>query len=350
MPKVSKIKAGAKKPPKMAAKEMPRVAPGGYTCVMCGRHYNAQKGFFPASHSTLYRANNGYMAVCNMCVDDLFDHYTAVLGNEYAAVQRMCMKFDVYWNDEILDMVLRTNPTASRFRSYIAKTNLIKYVTLTYDDTLREEEENKAAKEAEEAAIAAELIAQAEAEEIAAAEEEEVTPAMIEFWGSGYNPSFYLALEKRYARWTADMEKPLSNVDETTYKQICLMECTIARDSAAGKSIEKSVSTLNGMLASIKRDSADTDFENLPFGVGIKMYENTKPIPEPDPEFQDVDGIVRYISIWFLGHLCKMLNIRNTYCKLYEDEIAKMRLERPDLEEEDDETLFNDIFGDTINE
>lgn len=353
MPKVSKVKvSGARTAPKQASKALPNVNIGGYTCVMCGRHYSAQKGNFPASHSTIYRANAGYIPVCNKCVDELFEHYSNVLGNEYDALERMCMKFDVYWNSEVLDMVIRGNPQASRFRTYIARTNLGKYVTLTYDDTIREAAELKAAQEAEAAAVAeleAAMAAEAVIEEIVDAEDL-VTPEMIEFWGTGYTPSFYLALEKRYARWTEGMEKPLSSVDETTYKQISLMECTITRDSAAGKNIEKSVSTLNSMLASIKKDGADTEFENLPFGVGIKMYENTRPIPQPDPEFADVDGIVRYISIWFLGHLCKMLNIRNTYCKLYEDELAKMRLERPDLEEEDDETLFSDIFGDTVNE
>ena len=57
------------------------------------------------------------------------------------------------------------------------------------------------------------------------------------------------------------------------------------------------------------------------------------------------DGIVKYISIWFLGHLCKMLGIKNAYCKMYERELEKMRIENPELDEEDDETLFDDIFG-----
>ena len=75
-----------------------------------------------------------------------------------------------------------------------------------------------------------------------------------------------------------------------------------------------------------KQDEAiDTAFDSNPFGVGIRLYENSKPIPEPDPELQDVDGIIKYISIWFLGHLCKMLGIKNTYCKLYEQELEKMR-------------------------
>jgi len=94
-----------------------------------------------------------------------------------------------------------------------------------------------------------------------------------------------------------------------------------------------------------KGDAANESFDDLPFGVGIRMFENARPIPKPIPELQDVDGVVRYISVWFLGHLCKMLGIKNTYCKLYEEEMEKRRVERPDLDDEDDEGAFNEIFG-----
>jgi len=40
-----------------------------------------------------------------------------------------------------------------------------------------------------------------------------------------------------------------------------------------------------------------------------------------------------------------MLGIKNTYCKLYEEEMEKRRVERPDLDDEDDEGAFNEIFG-----
>ena len=33
-------------------------------------------------------------------------------------------------------------------------------------------------------------------------------------------------------------------------------------------------------------------------------------MPEPDEAWQDVDGIRRYINVWFLGHLCKMMGIK----------------------------------------
>lgn len=138
---------------------------------------------------------------------------------------------------------------------------------------------------------------------------------------------------------------------EAIIRQLCSLELDINRDRAAGRSVDKNVNTLNTLLGSAKlkptqkKEDADASIDNTPFGVWIRRWENQRPIPEPDPELQDVDGVVRYISIWYLGHLCKMLGIKNTYCKLYEDELAKMRIERPEYDDEDDETMFNDIFG-----
>lgn len=85
--------------------------------------------------------------------------------------------------------------------------------------------------------------------------------------------------------------------------------------------------------------------QNNTFGALIKVWENERPIPEPDPEMRDVDGIVKYISIWFFGHLCKMLRINNSYSRLYEAEMAKLRVEKPEYADEDDEQLFDDMFG-----
>ena len=74
----------------------------------------------------------------------------------------------------------------------------------------------------------------------------------------------------------------------------------------------------------------------LTFGTLIKKWENEEPIPEPDPEWADVDGIGKYIRIWFLGHLCKMLGIENEFSKEYEAEMAKFRVELPEDVFEDD--------------
>ncbi|MBQ8619026.1 MAG: hypothetical protein IJ418_16140 [Clostridia bacterium] len=248
------------------------------------------------------------------------------------------MKLDIYWHPDIYAMVSKANTSASRIRSYISKTNLYKYVGKTYDDTLDEE-----------AAMASNVILPSLPILDDDDNQGELIPSQdsIEFWGSGLPSEMYFALDARYARWTGKIECVLEITAEARYKQICILEETINRSvSQTGKSDAATVNILNTLIKDAQKgDAANESFDDLPFGVGIRMFENARPIPKPIPELQDVDGVVRYISIWFLGHLCKMLGIKNTYCKLYEEEMEKRRVERPDLDDEDDEGAFNEIFG-----
>lgn len=347
MPKVSKVRSTSTKPKQAAPVKEERVR---FYCSRCERYYTKQKGNFPAVQSPLYRGNGGYLTTCNRCVDELFEHYKATLGNEPAAIRRMCMKFDIYWHHDVYDMISKASTTLSRVRTYNTKTNLVKYVGKTFDDTL-DEEYALEQKQAEEAKVVVESI-----DNIPVVGDIPVDPAVVEFWGAGFEPYFYHELDRKYKYWTGDITQELKNAEVAIYKQICILEATINRDSAVGKSIDRNVNALNTLLGSAdirpnqkrKDDASDVAFDNAPFGVGIRMYENIRPVNDVDPEFQDSDGIIRYISIWFLGHLCKMLGIKNTYCKLYEQEIEKLRVERPDIEEEDDEMFFDDIFGDDV--
>ena len=325
-----------------------REKPSKYICTRCGKEFKIQKGNFPATQSPLFRENGGYLTICGHCVDDLYDHYKSVLGGGMEAIHRLCMKLDIYWNPKIYATLNKSNTTGSRIKTYISRTNLNSYIGKSYDDTLDE-----AAEVNDGLAFAPEMPAEPRAED-----EEEceytVEPEVMEFWGSGFSPEAYRDLETRYANWTADLAAEPDKSTEALYKQICILEYTISRNAAAGKPIETTVNALNNVLGSAnlkpvqqKDDTSDAEFEGMPFGVGIKMCENRRPIPKPHPELEDVDGVVRYISIWFLGHLCKMLGIRNTYCRLYEEEMQRLRVEREISEDEDDESAFDDIFGDS---
>lgn len=350
MPKVSKVTRAVTSKPGEASP--PKATLDKFMCTRCGQIFKRQKNNFPCSQSPLYRGSGGYLPVCNHCIDDLFDHYKAVLKDEQAAMRRICMKFDIYWNPDIYAMVNKANTSSSRVRSYISKSNLFKYVGKTYDDTLDEEAMTV------QVSIPPSMEGNGEEQASGYIEIPAPTPDIIDFWGPGYTPEIYYDLDRRYRKWTSSASGEIDEISAALYKQICLCEFKIARDMMAGKPIEASQKSMNELLGSLnakpiqkKQDeAANESFDNLPFGVGIKMCENMRPIPKPDPRFDDVDHIVRYISIWFLGHLCKMLGIKNTYCKLYEDEIAKLRIERPELESEDDESVFNDIFGDDIHE
>lgn len=320
-----------------------------FYCYRCGMAFSRQKGYFPVSHSPMYRGI-GYLPFCNDCIDTLFDEYRQLLGSDREAMRRLCMKLDLYWHDSIFDMVERTAGVNSKVRSYIGKTNIIRYIDKSYDDTVEEEERNGIAAARQEERVQTGYLPEDDAQE----ENIDIPEDVILFWGPGYTPKMYLELEERKKYWLSRF--PVGyNFDigeEALIRQICNLEIDINHDRAAGKSIDKNVNTLNTLLGSAnlkpaqkKSEEADAELDNMPFGVGIRKWENTRPIPEPDPELQDVDGIVRYISIWFLGHLCKMLGIKNTYCKLYEDEMERLRVKTPEFEDEDDESMFNNIFS-----
>ena len=359
MPKVSK--AGPKKK-SVTQRSTPGEAdilgrdPTKHYCTRCGRGYRGQKGNFPASQSPLYTANDGFITVCQDCLEEMYRHYRAVLGNgenDREAIRRVCMKFDIYWHPDIYTMLNKVEAGRSRMKAYISKANLYQYKGRTFDDTLDEE----ALAAADEKAIykAAIVGIDEDGNEFAEPEEPPVDPELIKFWGTGLAPSLYLELASRFRYWCEELNTDQEHMDAGTksvLRQICNLEVQSNKDMAAGKNTDKLASTINTLLGSanlkpVQKQESDKDgvSEKTPFGVWIRRWENERPVPELDPELQDVNGVVRYISIWFLGHLCKMLHIKNAYCKLYEDEIAKLRLERPEYDDEDDETFFNDIFS-----
>ena len=89
--------------------------------------------------------------MCSECVDQLYQHYRDSLGDDAAAIRRMCLKFDIYWSPEIYRMIENGHTSQSRIRVYITRTNLYKYIGKSYDDTLDEEaEEARIAQEARE--------------------------------------------------------------------------------------------------------------------------------------------------------------------------------------------------------
>lgn len=318
-------------------------------CYKCGADYSRRKGYFPVSYA-LQHKGVGHIPVCKECIDNMYNTYLAQCNDAKSAVRQMCRKLDLYWSESVYEIVSRKSTTRTMMTQYIAKINSVSFAGKSYDDTLSEEgtlwsfTDNNIVEDVE----PVEEEPQSEQYDTSDISEEDLA-----FWGAGYSPSMYDILSKKFeyykSRFYNGAEVDLGT--ERLLRQACILEATIDRDSAAGRSVEKSVNTLNTIFGSLnlkptqKKDDGDASIDNTPFGVWIRRWENQRPIPEPDPELQDVDGIVRYISIWYLGHLCKMLGIKNTYCKLYEEELTKMRIERPEYEDEDDETIFNDIFG-----
>lgn len=99
-----------------------------------------------------------------------------------------------------------------------------------------------------------------------------------------------------------------------------------------------------------KQNNDNTFVETNTFGTFIKKFENERPIAKPDPEWEDVDKIKHYISVWFLGHLCKMIGINNKFgqkwTRLYEEEVEKFTAHPPTYFDNDEEApTFDEVFN-----
>lgn len=165
---------------------------------------------------------------------------------------------------------------------------------------------------------------------------------LVRFWGKGYSLEDYEFLQMEY-------EKLLNSYQCDTYAMEMLFQeaaqtrLTIKKKREINQSVDKELKTLQDILgsANIKpvQESGANAAEQETFGTLIKKYENERPIPEPDEEWKDVDGISHYIKTWFFGHLTKMLGIKNEYTQEYENELKKFTvemLEEDQLDEEDD--------------
>lgn len=320
-------------------------------CVRCGKEFRKQVNNFPLSQSPLWEENNGRVPICYLCVDELYRDYTRKFQNDKDAIERICMKLDYYWNTEIYDTAARNKTAGSRIRAYITRVNQGKYAGKTYDDTIEEgrfELPPKVVVE-EEPDESANYLLNTPVASLTSVEAP--TEDTILFWGAGFTADFYHELNLRYEKWTGSLPKPLDLADEALYKQICIQECIINRNISRGEAIVQNQNILNTLLGSLnikpvqkKEDEAAGDTDSTPLGVWAKRWEDKRPIPE-DTELDQENKIIKYINVWFYGHLGKMLGMKNIYSPLYEAEIGKYTVERPEFEGEDDDVVIDEVFG-----
>lgn len=166
---------------------------------------------------------------------------------------------------------------------------------------------------------------------------QEEKQALIKFWGRGYSDEDYEYLQNEYMKFLNSYECD-SYAMELLFQEAAQVRLTIKKKRENNESVDKELKTLQDLLGSANvkpvQETGANATEHATFGTLIKKFENERPIPEPDEAWKDVDGIRKYINIWFLGHLCRMLGINNEYSEAYEREINKYKVEAPIYEED----------------
>ena len=173
---------------------------------------------------------------------------------------------------------------------------------------------------------------------------------IIKLFGSGFSNEDYLYLQDQYDDWCARTQVD-SKSQQTYVVQICSQLLDIYKDRKVGKDVTNKLKALDGLMNSAnlqpKQNVDNSASDSLTFGQLIEKWENERPISEPSEEFKDVDGIGKYIRVWFTGWLSKALGLKaNVFTQEYDEEIAKYVVEKPDeFEEGTSSDIYDRLFG-----
>lgn len=161
---------------------------------------------------------------------------------------------------------------------------------------------------------------------------------LTEFWGKGFKEDEYYLLQNEYEKLLNAYECD-SYAMELLFQEASHQRLSIKRLREANKSVDKELKTLQDLLgsANIKpvQETGANAAEQATFGTLIKKYENERPIPEPEEAWKDVDGIAKYMKVWFFGHFAKMLGMKNDSSEMYEQEMNEYKVEAPEYQEDE---------------
>lgn len=324
-----------------------------YKCTACGTEYVRQTGNFILTSSELYAANGGFVPVCKTCLERYYKKKVlpSLDHDERRGLELMCAICDWYYSDEAASAAIRARETkttkdSALFLIYASVRGLsyVKKYGVSYIDTIIQRR------------IASAHITEIDEAEANAfdpdANQITVDPATIHIFGLGYRPEEYLFLAEQYEDWMSRYECNSKALEECI-KALCVAQLNIRRSQQAGdlKATADAIKAFQTLLdtsnLSPKKSKEDQITQMETFGTLIRRWEDEKPIPEPSPEFADVDGIRKLVRTWFFGHLCKMFNIKNDYTEEYESEVAKYSVSPPDYSDADigDTQEIDSIFG-----
>lgn len=195
-------------------------------------------------------------------------------------------------------------------------------------------------------------FAQSQYDDTAIYEAEEVRearPEIKKIFGDGFTESDYIYLQDKYDEWYARTQ--IDSLSQETYiVQLCFVQLNMWKAEKVGKDTKDLIKSFNDLMAGAnlqpKQNVNNASGDSLTYGQQIEKLEMTRPVSEPSEEFKDVDGIMKYISTWFLGHIAKAFGLKNIYSQMYEIESKKYTVEPPKADEEgESKEIRQRLFG-----
>lgn len=261
-----------------------------FCCSVCGKKYTKQKDNFPASQSPLYFGNNRFLDICVHCLDQLTLKYEKDFGNQEDAIQRVCMKYDIYFNQSLLGASKKISADRSRIRTYISRANLNQYQNKTYDTYLFELENDK-------------INSIEDINDISNEKDARRIERLIKKFGLGFSEAEYLMLDEHYKMLQEQIDDE-DFIQETLIRDLCNIKIQQIR-SMQDKDVDKYdkltklyQSTLSS--ANLKPKSSKANGNNITDSWGSFIFDIEKYAPAEyyadKKKYKDFDGIGEYFQ------------------------------------------------------
>ena len=277
-------------------------------CSRCGEEKELSEYY--KSQSSLNKAD-GKLPLCKDCVMDIFEENLQIYKDEEKALYKTLFNLDIYFDLKLSKRALidTYNTDKHILKSYLSNINLVQYKGKVSKDSpampslwdIPEEE-----------------FQTYELEKIDIKEPILITKEIITRWGEGKSNEDYMYLEDMYNTMlkTYDTSNPMS---VETYKQIVLNYLDVKKLREAKNPDNKKIGEIlkiNSMLQAdcrIKDVQASNDEDNMYWSKFIEEIEWTEPIPKPEKEFADFDGIKKYIKKWFVEPFAKSRKLKENH-------------------------------------
>lgn len=190
-----------------------------HICCQCHNKFDSIANFYK-TYSTLYTESK-YLPICKDCFANVYNSYCERYNDREKAMQRMCMAFDLYWNENLFLSCCEEDSVG--IGNYMKYLNMYQFQNKTFDNNLdkgfvfgeksvskvqRERLRLKRKKHANQEETKVEEIRpdETKAEEVKAEatkpqetkKEPQIRPVDIERWGSGFDVEEYKALNTHY--------------------------------------------------------------------------------------------------------------------------------------------------------
>lgn len=272
-------------------------------CCSCGEPLALTK--FYKSNSVFYA--DGHLPICKECFSSKFGHFATEYHSNKMAMQRMCMTFDIYFNEVEFDSCDTDDSTV--IGKYFRKLNLSQHKGKTFENSIQEgfdlSGDRKPVKETQ-------TVVNDDNDEEEKENADMVAPEDIEKWGAGLEPTDYTILNSHY-RLLSNSNPQCDGNAEIFIIDLCytkMQQMKAVRESRVDDYKKLTESYIKSFAQAGLKTVKDTNaMEDFTIGVNAETIEKYTPAEyyKNRSLYRDHDNIGDYITRFLLRPLRNLM-------------------------------------------